>query len=92
MMFQGPAINGQSLLSLLFSVSIPKDICTFDCTIRSIEVNTNKMATNSLSMLWRCPFIGVYFSWKSSQYMSKAYGHGRWLLVAGLSKAGTAVL
>ena len=33
--------------------------------------------------LQRCPFIRVYFLWQSGSYMSKVYGHGRWLLGVG---------
>ena len=83
-MLQWPMINGKSLLLLIFSVNTPEDVCHLDCPVCFTEVKINKMATNSLSTsaLHGCPFVRLYFLWKSGPHMSRVYGHGRWLPVA----------
>ena len=67
---------------------IPKIIVLLIYTVRFIEVKIYKKAMNSVSAstLQRCPLVTVYLLWKSDQYMSKLYGHGRWLLVAGAAE------
>ena len=74
MMLQWPCSDQQEIPVITYFLNKPswRYICNFDCAVYLTGLKTNKMAMNllSASALWRCPFVRVYFLWKSGLYMS----------------------